>query len=85
MLAHTARILLASLGAYALAVAAASLLARTLPIARIEATFTATMLAIPVMVGAAILAYGCRHARDAALWIIGGVLVLGGVAWMVPA
>lgn len=83
VMAQTTRILLASIGGYLLAIASAAFVARALPTTRIEAVLTGTMLALPVMVAAAITAYGCHRVRDAALWIIGLTLALGGLAWAI--
>lgn len=79
----TVRLLLASAGGYALAVALAFLLARALPMSRAEATITASLVAILAMPAAAIWAYGVPRLWHAAAGILGLVALCGAIAALV--
>lgn len=67
----TTRLLLASAGGYALAVALAFALARILPMPRAEATTAASLAAILAMPAAAIWAYGVPQLWRAAAGLLG--------------
>lgn len=78
-----ARLLLASAGGYGLAVALAYALARGLPMARSEATVTASLAAILAMPVAAVWAYGTPRLWQAAGGIAGLTAVLAAIAWTI--
>lgn len=78
-----ARLLLASVGGYGLAVALAYALARGLPVARSEATVFASLAAILAMPVAAIWTYGTPRLGRAAGGILGLTAVLAAAAWMI--
>lgn len=61
------RILLASLGGYALAAMATAFLSLTLPLERAEAVVAATLLSFAVIAGAVMFAFAARSLRFAAL------------------
>jgi hypothetical protein len=77
-----ARCVTALLGGYALTAAVATLIARLLPIARVEATVWAM---VPSFFFYAAVALWCFHepriARVAA-WVWGGAILAGGAVWL---
>lgn len=79
----TARLLVASVGGYALAVALAFVLARGLPMPRAEATVTASLAAILAMPAAAIWAYAVPRLWQAAAGIAGLAALFGGIAALI--
>lgn len=78
-----ARLLLASVGGYAFAVALAYALARGLPMVRAEATITASLAAIFAMPAAAIWVYGTPRLWHAAAGLAGAIVFCAAVAWMI--
>ena len=78
-----ARLLLASVGGYALAVALAYALARGLPASRAEATVIASLAAIFAMPAAAIWAYAMPRLWQAGTGILGLTAVLAGIAFLI--
>ncbi|MDO9368672.1 MAG: iron transporter [Sphingopyxis sp.] len=79
----TARLLLASAGGYALAVALAYALARGLPTSRAEATVIASLVSIFAMPAAAIWAYAVPRLWQAGAGILGLTAVLAGIAFLI--
>lgn len=77
------RILSASLGGYALAVACSFALARTLPMTRAEASIAASLAAVLTMPAAAVWAFAAQRARDAFAGIAGATLILAALAWLI--
>ena len=77
------RILSASIGGYALAVACSFALARALPMTRAEASIAASLAAVLTMPAAAIWAFAARRARDAFAGIAGATLILAALAWLI--
>lgn len=77
------RILSASIGGYALAVACSFALARALPMTRAEASVAAALGAVLTMPAAAVWAFAAQRARDAFAGIVGAALVLAAVAWLI--
>jgi hypothetical protein len=79
----TARLLLASAGGYALAVALAYALARGLPTSRAEASVIASLAAILAMPAAAIWAYAMPRFWQAAAGILGLAAVFAAIAFLI--
>lgn len=71
----------ATAGAYAVAALAAAALARTLPMARVEAVATATMIAYLVMPGISLWAFLARGPWRAVAGVTIAALLLGGLVW----
>lgn len=71
-----------TVGAYAVAALAAAALARTLPMARVEAVSIGTMIAYLVAPGVTIWAFLARGPWRALAGVIIAALLLGGIAWM---
>lgn len=82
VLAIATRVLTASFGGYALAVAGAFLLARGLPMSRAEATTAASMLAVLIMPAAAIWAVAASSAPRALGGLVAAIVSIGGIAWI---
>lgn len=78
----TARLLLASAGGYALAVALAYALARGLPTSRAEATVIASLASILAMPAAAIWAYALPRLWQAAAGILGLAAFFAAIAFL---
>ncbi|HEY0596514.1 iron transporter [Sphingopyxis sp.] len=78
-----ARLLLASAGGYAFAVAVAYVVARGLPMERAEATVVASLAAILAMPAAAIWAYGVPRLWHAAAGILGATAICAAIAWSI--
>lgn len=76
------RILLASMGGYVLCALATALLATSLPMTRVNAVLSATMLSFLVFTGVVMWAFYTPHLRR--LWIrLGGACgVLGALLWL---
>ena len=77
------RLLLASVGGYALATAAAFALARALPMSRAEAAVAAALAAVLVMPAAAVWAYGVPRLRHAAAGILGATAICAALALLI--
>ena len=77
------RLLLASVGGYALATAAAFALARALPMSRAEAAVAAALVAVLVMPAAAVWAYGVPRLRHAAAGIVGATAICAALALLI--
>ncbi|WP_088182500.1 ketohydroxyglutarate aldolase [Sphingobium sp. Z007] len=71
-----------SVGAYGVAALAAAALARTLPMARVEAVTFATMIAYLVAPGVTIWAFLARGPWRAIAGVILAAVALGGIAWI---
>jgi hypothetical protein len=69
-------------GAYGVAALAAAALARTLPMARVEAVTIATMIAYLVAPAVTIWAFLARGPWRAVAGVLLAALLLGGIAWM---
>lgn len=76
------RTLAGTVGAYAVAALAAAALARTLPMARVEAVTIATMIAYLVAPAVTISAFLARGPWRALAGVALAALLLGGVGWM---
>lgn len=76
------RLLLASVGGYALATAAAFALARALPMSRAEAAVAAALAAVLVMPAAAVWAYAVPL-RHAAAGILGATAICAALALLI--
>lgn len=79
----TVRLLLASVGGYALAAAVAAVLARGLPMPRAEAAVAASLAALLAMPAAAIWAYAVPRLWNVAAGILGVTAVCGGIALLI--
>jgi len=77
-----ARIASASIGGYALAVATAFAVARGLPISRVEAMTTASLLAILAMPAAAIWSFAAPGPRSATAGVFGLTTLFALAAWL---
>lgn len=78
----TLRLLAGTVGAYGVAALASMALARILPLSRVEAVTTATMIAYLVMPGVTIWAFLARGPWRALAGVVLAALVLGGIAWL---
>ncbi|QGP81308.1 ketohydroxyglutarate aldolase [Sphingobium sp. CAP-1] len=79
------RIMAGTVGAYLVAALAAAMLARTLPMSRVEATTSATMIAYLVAPGITIWAFLARGPWRALAGVVIAALMLGGVIWFAGA
>lgn len=80
--AVVARVVAASLGGYALAVASAYFVARVLPTSRAEASTAASIIAVLIMPTAAVWAVAAPSAWRAIGGVTLAVALLGGGAWL---
>lgn len=76
------RTLAGTMGAYAVAALAGAALARTLPMARVEAVTSATMIAYLVAPGVTIWAFLARGPWRALAGVAIAAAILGGIAWI---
>ncbi|MEC3909316.1 hypothetical protein U5A82_02145 [Sphingobium sp. CR2-8] len=76
------RALAGTVGAYGVASLAAAALARSLPVARVEAVTIATMIAYLVAPGVTIWAFLARGPWRAVAGVVIAACALGGLAWM---
>jgi hypothetical protein len=76
------RLLAGTIGAYGVAALASMALARILPMSRVEAVTTATMIAYLVMPGVTIWAFLARGPWRALAGVVIAAGILGGIAWL---
>ena len=76
------RVVLATLGGYAVAALSTALFSLVLPLPRSEAVSAATLASFAVMVAAVIVVFAARSLGVAALRIGGAALLLGGGVWI---
>jgi hypothetical protein len=77
-----ARVVTGSVGAYAVAALLATVLARTLPMARVEAVTVATLLAFLVAPAVTVWAFLARGPWTAIAGVVAGALLLAAIAWL---
>ena len=79
------RALLGSVGAYAVAALLATALARTLPMARVEAVVVATLLAFLVAPAVTVWAFLARGPWRATAGVVVAALLLSAIVWAAGA
>jgi hypothetical protein len=76
------RTIAGTVGAYGVAALGAAALARTLPMARVEAVTFATMIAYLIAPGVTIWAFLARGPWRAVAGVVLAALALGGITWI---